>query len=76
MSNGVQTCLEYRVIVDPKTKVYEYETIGGVVNHFAVLDPHDELEILTESLVDTVGRNPFEILDLVSEDLVSPVTQS
>ena len=76
MSNGVQTCLEYRVIVDPKTKVYEYETIGGIVNHFAVMDPHDELEILTESLVDTVGRNPFEILDLVSEDLVSPVTQS
>ena len=76
MSNGVQTCLEFRVIVDPKTKVYEYETIGGIVNHFAVMDPHDELEILTESLVDTVGRNPFEILDLVSEDLVSPVTQS
>ena len=72
VSNGVQTCLEYRVVVNPRTKVYEYETIGGVVNHFAVMDPHVELDIQTEAVVDTFARNPFESLDLLSEDLAAP----
>lgn len=72
VSNGVQTCLEYRVLVNPQTKVYEYETIGGVVNHFAVMDPHVELDIQTEALVDTFSRNPFESLDLLAEDLNAP----
>ena len=71
VSDDAQTCVDYSVHVSPKTKVYEYETIGGFVNHFAVNDPHDELEIVAESTVDTVHRDLFESLDLVSRDLVS-----
>ena len=62
--------------MNPKTKIYEYETIGGVVNHFAVVDPHLELDIQTEAVVDTFARNPFEGLDLVSEDLIAPASES
>jgi transglutaminase-like putative cysteine protease len=68
MTNDDQTCLDYRVLVKPKTTVYEYETIGGFVNHFAVNEPHDELDIVAESVVETVARNLFGTLDLVSKD--------
>lgn len=60
--------MEYRVLVKPKTTVYEYETIGGFVNHFAVNEPHEELDIVAESIVETVAKNLFGTLDLLSED--------
>jgi transglutaminase-like putative cysteine protease len=63
--------LDFQVQVQPTTKVYEYETIGGFVNHFAVIDPHEELDIVAQSVVETVHRDLFTTLDLVSEDLVA-----
>lgn len=69
VTNDEQRCLEYKVTVSPKTSVFEYETIGGLVNHFAVNEPHGELDVVAESVVETVPRNPFESLDLLAKDM-------
>lgn len=69
LTNDDQRCLEYKVTISPKTNVFEYETIGGFVNHFAVNEPHGELDVVAESVVETLDRNPFESLDLVANDL-------
>lgn len=71
MSNDVQRCLEYNVKIQPNTRYYEYETIGGFVNHFAIIEPHRELNVVVESIVETLGGNVFSSLDLVSRDLVA-----
>lgn len=71
MSNDVQRCLEYNVKIQPNTRYYEYETIGGFVNHFAIIEPHRELNVVVESIVETQGGNVFSSLDLVSRDLVA-----
>jgi len=71
LTNDVQRCLEYNVFVKPKSKVYEYETIGGFVNHFAIMEPHEEMDVRVESVVETIQRNVFQTLDLLIEDLVT-----
>lgn len=71
VTNDVQTCVDFNVHVQPSTKVYEYETIGGFVSHFAVIDPHDELDIVANSVVETIHRDLFNTLDLVSNDLMA-----
>ena len=70
LTNDSQRCLEYKVTTDPRAKVYEYETIGGFVNHFAIMDPHEVLDVVAESVVETIDRNLFKNLDLVADDLV------
>ncbi|MBS1727935.1 MAG: transglutaminase family protein [Armatimonadetes bacterium] len=70
LTNEVQRCLEYKVRVSPRAKVYEYETIGGFVNHFSVMDAHEELDVLAESVVETIQRDVFESIDLISNDWV------
>lgn len=69
VTNEEQRCLQYKVSISPRASVYEYETIGGFVNHFAVNEPHSELDVIAESIVETASRNPFETLDLVSQDM-------
>ncbi len=70
ITNEVQRCLEYKVKIRPSARYYEYETIGGFVNHFAIMEPHHELDVTVESVVETQDRNVFSTLDLVVQDLV------
>lgn len=76
ISDDNQKCRSYEVKVTPRATVYEYETIGGFVDHFSIAESHTELEILAESTVDTTPRNVFSSLDLVAKDLVEKPTET
>ena len=68
---GQQVCRAYTVTTDPAAAVFAYEQPDqmGLVSHFVLRgDPHSFLSIHAESVVDTLGDNPFEGLDLLAED--------
>ena len=77
LTDATQTCLEYRLRVNPHCKVFSYEEPGGTVNYFGVRYAHPLLEIFAEALVETRLQNPFEGLNLIEPDweLYSPKLQ-
>jgi len=68
MSDATQTCLDFRLETTPYAKVSAHREQGGVVHHFSLRDPHDHLQILATSLVETHLTNPFAMLNLVLPD--------
>lgn len=63
-----QRCLDFSVRTDPPVNVYSYQEVGGSVHHFTVRAPHNRLEILAQSTVETLNDNPFQNLDDQSRD--------
>jgi len=68
LTDSAQTCLEFRLRVNPPCKVFSYIEPGGTVNYFGVRYPHPRLEIVAEALVETRLENPFEGLNLLEPD--------
>lgn len=69
-----QTCLEFKITVDPQATIFQYLTPGGVVHHFGTNAPHPRLEIIADSLVETLVQNPFEHLNFLNADMEAYTT--
>ncbi|MFZ4506397.1 MAG: transglutaminase family protein [Fimbriimonas sp.] len=63
-----QTLRDFRLTVRPDAKAFRYEVSGGAVHHFNLRGPHDELDVVAESLVETHCSNPYKDLNLLLED--------
>ena len=68
LSDGDQTCLDFRLTTQPATPVFEYDLPTGRVHHFGVRSSHRELAIMAESLVVTHRHDPFGGLNLTEDD--------
>jgi transglutaminase-like putative cysteine protease len=52
-SEGQQRCLTFQLSVSPRCRVFSYrDHLGNNVNHFDIPNPHSQLVIIAESLVD------------------------
>ncbi len=52
-----QHCLSFEIDLDPRTRVFHYrDYLGNTVHHFNVAGPHQQLDIVSTSLVEV---NPF-----------------
>lgn len=69
LSDGDQTCLDFRLTPTPRVSVFAYDLPAGRVHHFTVRPPHQELIIQADSLVVTHRANPFQRLQLVTPDM-------
>jgi len=68
LSDEDQTCLDFRLSTTPPTRVFAYDLPTGRVHHFHLRPPHTELTIHAESLVVTHRRDPFQGLQLATDD--------
>jgi transglutaminase-like putative cysteine protease len=68
LTDDDQTCLDFRLFVEPHARIFAYDLPSGRVHHFAVRAPHHALTIHAESLVVTHRHNPFELLQLHADD--------
>jgi transglutaminase-like putative cysteine protease len=64
LSDSEQTCLDFRVRVEPHAGIFAYDDRGGRIHFFNVRGRHSTLRIEAESLVATHRRDPFASLDL------------
>ena len=64
LTDEVQRCLEFKLQVNPNSKVFCYDEPGGTVHYFGVRSAHPILEIVAEAVVETYLENPFEDLNL------------
>lgn len=68
---GEQTCRAYAITTDPPATIFSYDQPDqmGFVSHFILRgEPYSALTICAESTVETLVGNPFEHLNLLSED--------
>ena len=63
ISKADQSCLDFRLDVEPPARVFAYDLPSGRVHYFNVRAPHQELTITAESLVVTHRHDPFAGLD-------------
>ncbi len=63
-----QTCLEFRLEIAPRAKVFSYNEPGGTVHYFGIRSEHPILEISAEAVVETHLENPFSGLNLLNPD--------
>ncbi|HLV81017.1 MAG TPA: transglutaminase family protein [Chthonomonadaceae bacterium] len=63
-----QSCLQFHLTTQPLARVRSFSTPSGNTHHFNIRSPHRQLEITAESLVETRRDNPFEGLNLVTDD--------
>lgn len=68
LSDSDQTCLDFRLSINPPARIFAYDLPSGRVHQFSLRAPHLELAITAESLVVTHRSNPFAHLQLVSDD--------
>ncbi len=68
LDDATQTCLSFVLRIDPAAKMFEYKEPGGTVHHFSLRAPHRTLDIIAESEVETVSRDPFATLNLITDD--------
>ncbi len=68
LSDDDQTCLDFRLSVDPVVPIFAYDLPTGRVHHFNVRSPHRTLTVTAESLVITRRYNPFAGLQMVADD--------
>jgi transglutaminase-like putative cysteine protease len=68
VSNAFQQLEQFDVRVTPSVAVFSHEEVGGVVHHFDVRTPHSRLLIEARATVQTFDRNPFESVNLASDD--------
>lgn len=68
LSDGSQRLLEFKLTVEPVAKIFNFTVPGGRVHHFNVQGAHSSLEIVAESLVETLISNPYDELNLLLPD--------
>ncbi len=68
IDNGDQRLIDFKISVSPDTPVFHYTKPGGVVHHFGIRVPHDQLVITTTAIVETLRENPFSDLNLIDDD--------
>ena len=68
LSDEDQTCLDFRLSTTPSTRIFAYDLPTGRVHHFDLRAPHTDLAINAESLVVTHRRDPFQGLQLATDD--------
>src|SRR5476649_1022766 len=68
LNDGTQTCIDFRLSVNPHCKVFSYEETGGTVHYFGVRSAHPVLEIVAEAVVETRLDNPLDGLNLLFPD--------
>jgi transglutaminase-like putative cysteine protease len=68
LNDWTQTCIDFKLTVQPQCKVFSYEETGGTVHYFGVRSAHPVLEIVAEALVETKLENPFDGLNLLAPD--------
>src|SRR5262249_38312764 len=68
LSDNDQTCLDFRLAVNPPARLFAYDLPTGRVHHFNVREPHRELAVTAESLVVTHRHDPFASLQLTADD--------
>lgn len=78
LSNGQQRCLNFKLEVEPGATIFSYlEDIGNTVHHFNVPQPHRELSVTAEAMVEvkkfsglpeSVDASAWDKLSVQSED--------
>jgi transglutaminase-like putative cysteine protease len=68
LSDACQTCEAYELVIRPGAAVHAYQEPGGTVHHFGIREPHFELEVLSQSTVETHLANPYDGLNLIEDD--------
>ncbi len=69
ISDRDQSCLDYRLTIEPSTRIFSYDLPGGRVHHFSLLSPHNFLFLKSEAVVITTRSNPFADLQLDVKDV-------
>ncbi len=68
VTDGDQTCLDFRLTTDPPAKIFAFDLVSGRVHAFSIRSPHTSLGIFAEALVVTHRVDPFVDLRLDVED--------
>ncbi len=68
-SDRHQRVIEFSIVVSPDAEVFEYDTLSGRVHHFGIRQPHESLVVSARCTVECLNQNPFETLDMLSEDV-------
>lgn len=60
LSEGQQRCLNFKLEVEPNATIFSYqEEIGNTVHHFNVPQPHRELSVTAEAMVEVKNAAPL-----------------
>ena len=88
-SENIQRCFTFQLSVSPRSRIFSYtDHIGNVVHHFDIPEPHNQLTIIADALVDvdtpdplpkSLGSNAWAKLDELIEredywDMLMPST--
>ncbi|MHB8635890.1 MAG: transglutaminase family protein [Fimbriimonadaceae bacterium] len=68
LTDEFQTCLSFKLTTAPAAVVSYFSEPGGVVDAFSVAAPHQELVIVGQAEVETHTTDPFEGIDLITDD--------
>jgi transglutaminase-like putative cysteine protease len=56
VDTGLQRVLQHEIRIEPKTSVRSHhDHFGNLVQHFNIIEPHDSLEIMASSVVETTN---------------------
>lgn len=66
-SENTQRCFTFQLSVSPRARIFSYVGhLGNVVHHFDIPEPHQQLTIIADSLVDV--DEPFDLPDSLGSD--------
>jgi transglutaminase-like putative cysteine protease len=66
-SENTQRCFTFQLSVSPRARIFSYVGhLGNIVHHFDIPEPHQQLTIIADSLVDV--DEPFDLPDSLGSD--------
>lgn len=68
LTGPTQTCVRFRLDIQPEANVFTYDDAGGPVHYFNLRSPHRRLAITATAIVEMHEINPFEGLNLLYPD--------
>lgn len=68
LTDGDQTCLDFRLTTTPPAAIGAFDTPWGRVHFFNIRQPQNEMVITADMLVVTNRHDPFAELDLVGDN--------
>ncbi len=68
LTDSEQTCIGFRLTLQPFAKTFEYDTLGGKVHHFTIRQAHPSLLITAEALVMTHLHDPLRGMEVHNKD--------
>ena len=68
VTDETQTCLGFRLTLQPQARHFEYDLPTGKVHHFNLPYPHDSLTITAESLVETMPNVALQSLPFYTSE--------